>query len=80
MSSLLANLHPEHRIDSIAEKDRLEAKLHELITQSLIDEIAVKSPEHPLQEEHWYQDKATGEVYRYIPPNFPARGSWEKVQ
>lgn len=27
----------------------------------------------------WYQDLTTGETWRLIPPDFPFRGLWEKV-
>ena len=28
---------------------------------------------------NWYTDKETGEIYSLIPPDFPARGIWEKI-
>jgi hypothetical protein len=80
MSSALARLHPRGRIDSADECDRLEAAIKELLKEGSIEEIPVREPEHHLQEEHWYRDRFSDEVYRYIPPNFPARGSWEKIR
>lgn len=28
----------------------------------------------------WYQDRQTGEIWRLVPPDFPFRGLWEKVE
>jgi len=48
--------------------------------ESSIEEIPVGEPEHHLQEGHWYRDRFSDEVYRYIPPNSPARGSWKRIR
>jgi hypothetical protein len=79
VSSSLGQVHPQGRIDSADECDRLEAAIKELLSEGAIEEIPVREPEHYLQEEHWYRDRSSHEVYRYIPPNFPARGSWKKI-
>jgi len=29
--------------------------------------------------ENWYRDKETGEIYSLVPPDFPDRGWWDRV-
>ncbi len=77
---ILASIFPDGPIDSVSQCDCLEEALRLLIKEGLVQETHVEAAEHPMQEEHWYQEIATGYVYRYVPPNFPARGYWGKVR
>ena len=79
MTGVLAQLHQKKRFDSYFESEQLEQAIAELIKIGEIIEILVDTPESPLLEEHWYRDQKTGGVYRYCPPEFPARGVWEEV-
>ncbi len=79
--SIFADLHNKPRIDSVREMVYLERNIKQLISDGEIEEIPVEEPKHPmLLGEHWYRDRESGEVYRYIPPEFPARGIWERIQ
>lgn len=80
MISILESLHPKRRIDSAWEEEELEKRIGELVQVGIVEEVAVERPEHPALEEHWYRDRESGEVYRYMPASFPARGKWEKVE
>ena len=78
--SIFHEVHDKSSFDSPREVRQLEKNLAGLIEQGIISEIPVEIPISPLgYEEHWYEDKQTGEVYRYVPPEFPARGIWGKV-
>jgi len=77
-TNALTRLHPG-RIDSARDDERLSSDLECLLKSGVIEEIPVAAPEHPMQEEHWYRHRATGEVYSFIPSNFPARGRWRRV-
>ena len=79
MKGVLSKLHPKNRFESYPENERFERKIKNLIIAGEVEEISVDTPEHPFLEEHWYQDMKTEEIYRYCPPEFPARGVWEKV-
>lgn len=72
-------LHPSRSFVSYDDARALEKELARVTAEGLIQEITVTRPQHPLLEEHWYRHLATGDVYRYCPPEFPARGAWEKV-
>jgi hypothetical protein len=76
----LAQLREDGRIDSVLEMEWLEQKLAELVALGTVVEIPVEPIEHPLQEEHWYLDRVTNAVFRYVPPNFPARGVWQRAR
>jgi hypothetical protein len=79
MKEVLAVIHRKKRFDSYAESEQLEQEIESLIKAGEVEEIPVDTPEHPLLEEHWYREIKTGVVYRYCPPEFPARGVWEEV-
>ncbi len=73
MKGTLGKLHQKSHFRTYLESERLEKKIQALIKVGKVKEIAVYKPEHPLLEEHWYRDVETGEIYRYCPPEFPAR-------
>ena len=79
--SVLGGLHEKSAFDSAWEHEQFEKLLDEMLKRGLVIEIPVEVPTCPLRghEEHWYKDHVTGEVYRYVPPEFPARGIWEKI-
>jgi len=79
MSGVLAGLHGRRQFNRPEEAEELEKTITELIAAGQVEEIPVAQPEHPRLEEHWYRDVASGDVYRYCPPEYPARGTWEKV-
>jgi oxalate decarboxylase/phosphoglucose isomerase-like protein (cupin superfamily) len=79
--SVFKELHDKSAFDSAWEYENFERKLKEQIKIGSIFEIPATDPVSLLagHEEHWYKNNDTGEVYRYVPPEFPARGIWEKV-
>ena len=76
----IAQIHPEGPISSAEDADQLEVKLRLLVSNGVIEEIAVTERRYRFSEEHWYRSVSTGSVYRYVAPNFPARGRWEQVR
>jgi hypothetical protein len=77
----LADLHPEGPITSAEDNDLLEATLRLLLRDGAIEEVAVTERRYRFSEEHWYRTvSAGGAIYRYVAPNFPARGRWEQVR
>ena len=53
--------------------------LGEAIDRGYVEEVAAMD-KHPMRSvENWYREKETGDIYRLVPPDFPARGAWEKV-
>lgn len=80
MSGIFKQLHDWRRFDTWREVDHLEKNISELLRAGDIEEISVESPESIMQTERWFRDVATGEVFRYQRPEFPARGIWEKVR
>ena len=76
---LLAYIRSERRIDSIFESERLEETLRKLIREGRMRETPVEFPENAMQEEHWYLDLVSGQTYKYVPANFPARGYWGRI-
>jgi hypothetical protein len=52
--------------------------LQQTIDRGFVEELSAIEP-NPLAEEYWFRDKETGEIYSLTPPDFPARGSWDKV-
>lgn len=78
--SIFQELHDKGAFDSSQEQERLERNLKELIVAGIVTEVPVKTPMTKSGlGEHWYSEKASGETYRYLPPEFPDRGVWEKV-
>lgn len=78
--SIFNELHDKTRFDSPREYKQLEKNLAGLIRDGIIVEVPVKTPVSPLGHvEYWYREEVSGEIYRYVPPEFPARGIWEKI-
>ena len=51
----------------------------EATSRGYVEEVTVMT-KHPMTGvENWYRDKESGEIYRLVPPDPPAQGSWEKV-
>lgn len=74
---IFQEIHDRPFFDSAWERDQLERNIGGLVQQGVIQEIpAVNQVGYG---ERWYQEKATGEIYRYVPPEFPAKGVWQNV-
>lgn len=80
MTGVLGELHSKACFDRPEEAEALEQRIDALIASGQVEEMPVAQPEHPLLEEHWYRDVVTGDVYRYCPPEYPARGTWQKIE
>lgn len=92
----LRELHPARYIKSVYEEEMLEKALKELEMEGKIEKVKVERslsglplPDDPWYDdkseieapvERWYRDKETGEVWAFIPPDFPGYGEWVKVE
>lgn len=81
VEGVLRSLFDRERFESTFENEKFEAKLNGLLADGSIVEVSVKLPVSNLagHVEHWYMDKENGDVFRYVPPEFPAKGIWELV-
>lgn len=81
MSDLFYRLHSKRFFDSYEEYEEFERRIEQLIKDGDIKKVPVTRV-RKIGEEHerWFLDLASNEVYRYIPPDFPAKGSWERVR
>ena len=77
--SILKEMHPQSDFGSWYAFEELQRRLAEAIRSGYVEEVPVMQ-KHPLTPvENWYRDRVTGEVYSLVPPDFPAAGSWERV-
>lgn len=79
-SDSLDHLHDRDGFDSATDVRQFEDSITKLLAAEVIEEI-----EHELTSpmdfgERWFRDKKSGATFRYVPPEFPARGRWEKIR
>ena len=81
MSELFNTIHDKRYFASYKEHQEFEEKISMLIKDGVIEERTVDEA-RKLGEKRlrWLYDKAAGEIYRYNPPDFPAKGNREKVR
>jgi len=77
--SLFEEMHPAGYIESASSFDDLRKALSDAIAAGRIEEVPVMKKHPMIMIINWYRDKETGEIYSLIPPDFPARGIWEKI-
>jgi hypothetical protein len=77
--SIFKEMHPYWQFDSLREFTELQRMLMEAINRGYIEEVPVMNKHPMLSTEKWYRDEQTGEIFCLVPPDFPARGSWLKV-
>src|SRR5262245_44668038 len=80
MASILKRLHRAKHFESADEWESFNQKLQGLLQKGLIETVPVGMPYDEVSIEIWYRDKKQGDVWRLIPPDFPGRGLWEKVE
>jgi len=77
--SIFKEMYPNWQFDSLRAFAELQRKLSEAIGRGFVEEVPVMKRHPMLSTENWYRAKETGEVFCLVPPDFPARGSWLKV-
>jgi hypothetical protein len=79
-SSILSRLHSGKEFGALDELQAFQQKLAAVLENGTVERIPVgKLFSHTMPEE-WYREKETGTVYRYIPPEFPLKGLWARVE
>lgn len=79
MAFFLVDLHPQRKIRSVQEQRELEQQIALILDDGIAQEVPVERHEYAYMDEHWYRETKSGVVYRYVVPNFPALGIWERV-
>ena len=64
---------------SIAEFERFQKYLDELVNSEEFEEIQVQKPFAGFPEQ-WYKCKACSHIWRLVHPDFPFKGLWEIVK
>jgi hypothetical protein len=79
--NIFSKIHNKSFFNSYDEILEFEKNLHDCIEKRSIIEVPVNSKHKKIgeEEERWFYDEATQILYKYIPPNFPAKGVWAKV-
>jgi hypothetical protein len=78
--SILSKLHPGKEFESLEALQAFQVRLAAELEKGTVERIPVgKLLSHSMPEE-WYREKDTGTVFRYIPPEFPLKGHWAKVE
>jgi hypothetical protein len=79
-ASLLSKLHSGKEFGSAEDVQRFERRLTEELERGTIERIPVGQLLSHATPEEWYREKQTGIVYRYVPPEFPLKGHWQRVE
>lgn len=77
--STVDSLWSKDHFDSAAEHLAFERALERELGSGTIVEIPVGLPDPLRKAERWFREASSGAIYRYVPPDFPARGVWEPV-
>lgn len=77
--SIFEEMYPFRQFDSWRDFDELKRMLAEAISRGFVEEVCVMKTREVPRTENWFRDKETGDIYSLIPPEPPARGSWERV-
>ena len=77
--SIFVEMHSGKHIESSEDFDELQRMLAEAIDRGYVEEVPVMKKHPMVHVINWYRDKESGEIYSLVPPDFPARGRWEKV-
>ncbi len=78
--SILARLHSGKDFSSLDEVQEFQLRLAAELERGSVERIPVgKMLSHTMPEE-WYREKETDIVYRYVPPEFPLKGHWGRVE
>ena len=77
--SIFKEMYPHEQFDSWRDFTELQRMLAESIARGRVEEVPVIKKHPMVRVVNWYRDKGSGEIYSLKPPDFPARGIWEKV-
>ena len=78
--AVLGSLHAGEEFDSREDVQRFEHALAVELEKGTIERIPVGRLLSHSAPEEWYREKASGVVYRYVPPEFPLKGHWARVE
>jgi hypothetical protein len=78
--SILSKLHSSKEFGTFDEVQEFQQRLAAELEKGSVERIPVGKMFSHTTPEEWYREKETGIVYRYIPPEFPLKGLWERVE
>lgn len=78
--SILSKLHSGKEFDSLDEHQEFQRRLAAELEKGTVERISVGKLFSYTTPEEWYREKESGIVYRYIPPEFPLKGMWARVE
>ncbi|HVG63073.1 MAG TPA: hypothetical protein VNA24_31205 [Hyalangium sp.] len=78
--SILSKLHSGKEFSSLEDVQAFEQRLAAELEKGSVERIPVGKMFSHTTPEEWYREKDTGIVYRYIPPEFPLKGMWARVE
>jgi hypothetical protein len=78
--SILPKLHSGKEFSAFDEVQEFQQRLGAELEKGTVERIPVGRLFSHTTPEEWYREKDTGIVYRYIPPEFPLRGMWARVE
>jgi hypothetical protein len=78
--SILSKLHSGKQFDALEEVQEFQLRLAAELEKGTVERIPVGKMLSHSNPEEWYREKDSGVVYRYIPPEFPLKGHWAKVE
>jgi len=77
--SIFEEIYRYRQFDSRRDFDEAKRMLGQAISRGFVKEVPVMKKREVPRTENWYRDKETRDIYSLIPPEPPARGSWERV-
>ena len=77
--SIFEEMYPYRQFNSWRDFEEVTRMIAEAVSRGFVDEVPVLKIREVPRTENWYRDKETGDIYSLIPPEPPARGSWERV-
>lgn len=78
--SILSKLHSGKEFNALDEVQEFQLRLAAELEKGTVERIPVGKLFSYTTPEEWYREKETDIVYRYIPPEFPLKGMWARVE
>ena len=78
--SILSKLHSGKEFSAFDEVQEFQQRLAVELEKGTVERIPVGKMFSYTAPEEWYRDTETDIVYRYIPPEFPLKGMWARVE
>lgn len=71
-----------HGFSSPSEYIRFVKYVEQLVSAGQVEEVKAESDYGGggIYGGRWFKEKATGEIWRLVPPDFPFKGLWEPVK